>query len=256
MGSSLQGKRVLITRERSQAQTFSEIILRDGGIPIVVPLLEIVCQPKSRRDLQQVSGFEWIFFTSANGVDCFFQMLHEYELEKQLRSCKLAVVGHKTEEALKKYGYQAHFIPSIYNAETMADEFRSIYPPQSEGQLLLVRGNLSRQTLPIEFKKHGYKVELMEVYETVSHYKMKDQLNKQLTDQHIDFVTFTSPSTVHAFMKMIDPSFRYKDLVCVCIGTTTEEAARQAEFKTILVPNMFTIEGMVKRMQEYVIKKG
>lgn len=256
MESSLQGKTVLVTREKSQAKTFSEVILKYGGQPIEVPLLEIICKKRSKEDFQHISTYEWIFFTSSNGVNCFFQLLKEHNQLELIRSCKLAVVGHKTEDALKRYGLNADFIPTVYNAETMANEFMDVYPNENKGRILLVRGNISRPTLPVEFKKHGYQVDLIEVYETVSHYQMKDRLNKQITDYHIDFITFTSPSTVHAFVAMVDYSAGYKDLVCVCIGTTTEEAARQAGFKTILVPHTFTVEGMVERMTEYVNRKG
>lgn len=256
MNASLQGKHVLITREERQAQIFSELILKYGGKPVEVPLLKINCLNNSIENVKNISMYEWIFFTSANGVNCFFQLLKEHHLLEQMSSCKIAVVGHKTEDALKTFGFQAHFTPSVYNAETMASEFIDMYPKEHQGRLLLVRGNMSRQILPNAFHKHGYTFDLMEVYETVSNIQIKDQLNMQMSQDNIDFITFTSPSTVRAFIQMNDHKESYKDLVCVCIGTTTEEAARQAGFTHILVPDSFTIEGMVKRMDNYVNKKG
>src|SRR5690625_672285 len=93
MKMDLQDKQILITREQSQAQSFSRLITEAGGRPIVVPLLEINCVTQAGQwELDQtIERFDWVFFTSANGVACFFKKFAEV-------SCRIAVVGTKTED--------------------------------------------------------------------------------------------------------------------------------------------------------------
>ena len=254
MSAILSDKKILITRERNQARLLTEKVLHHGGIAIEVPLLKINCTQTvgNEKVLANLSSYHWIFFTSANGVHCFFEMIKAYG-PHILRSCKFAVVGHKTDHALKEHGFQADFIPTIYNADTMASEFMAMYP--STNRLLLVRGNKSRDILPKEFSLYGYKVDLIEVYKTTYNYEMKQKLNQQLLENNIDFITFTSPSTVDAFVEMIDKN-SYFETKCVCIGTTTEKRAQEQGFKKTLVPNQFTIEGMIERISEYLVMKG
>lgn len=253
----LLNKRILITREKKQSQIFSEKILRSGGIPIEVPLLKISCKDKDKIKnnyiFNELGRYQWIFFTSANGVDCFFKLINT-DIFNVLASSKIAVVGHKTELALKKHGFHADFIPTTYNAEVMASEFLAKHP--TNRPLLLVRGNRSRTVLPFQFSNYGLTFDLVEVYETSYNLDIKKTLNKYMIEDEIDFITFTSPSTVDAFMKMTaERSFH--DKVCVCIGTTTEKRAQEYGFKTTIVPDQFTIEGMIDCMSDHlVMKKG
>lgn len=249
----LKGRKVLITREKNQAAVFANNISEQGGIPIVTPLLKINCQNEVDNDriLNQLTGYKWIIFTSANGVHCFFKKINQQRM-LELDQCQFAVVGHKTEQVLNEYGIAADFIPSVYNAEVMATEFLATYPLVHS--LLLVRGNWSRPTLPEAFIQHGINVDLMEVYETAYHEEIKPLLHEQLKNK-IDFITFTSPSTVDAFIAMVDNQI-YLKKVCVCIGTTTEQRARQHGFTNTLVPDQFTIEGMIDCMNEYLLMKG
>lgn len=251
MEQTLHESKILITREASQAKEFSKKVRELGGIPIEVPLLAISCKDTeaSQHIFSKMGEFKWIFFTSANGVHCFFTLAKKYNM-KQLQGQRLAAVGHKTDLALKKYGYQAEFIPTTYHAEAMAEEFLQQFP--KAGGILLVRGNLSRDTLPVEFTKHNVPHVLLEVYETGYNYAMKGRLNELLTEDLIDFITFTSPSTVEAFVKMVDtiPKKNY-----ICIGTTTEQRATELGIQSITPPEEFTIEAMLETICNY-IKKG
>ena len=251
----LDNKKVLITREKKQAQIFSEKILRSGGIPIEVPVLEISCKDKeeieNKHIFDDLGRYQWIFFTSANGVDCFFKLINT-DKKNVLASSKIAVVGHKTEIALRKHGFHADFIPTTYNAEVMASEFLEKY--STDKPLLLVRGNLSRTVLPYQFSKHGLTVDLIEVYKTSYNLDIKKTLNKYIIENEIDFITFTSPSTVDAFIEMVEEKSLH-DKVCVCIGTTTEKRALEHGFTETLVPDQFTIEGMIDCISDYLVMK-
>lgn len=254
MMACLQNKKILITREQKQAQAFAESIVKHGGEPVEVPLLEIRCKdrPEDRRLFQSLAAFQWVFFTSANGVSCFFQLLHKHHINPAiLKTIKIAVVGHKTENALKDHGISADFIPGVYDAAHMAAEFLGRF--NIEGPILLVRGNRSRTILPERFSQIGVDFSTIEVYETGFHYKKADQLNEVLRKKAYDYITFTSPSTVDAFTEMAVTDY---DKVCVCIGTTTEAHAREMGFTTTLTPKEFTIDGMITSMCNDIATKG
>lgn len=254
MTGPLQNKQILITREEKQAKTFSEKVLRQGGEPVEVPLLAISCTDRlaDRPIFQSLAVYKWIFFTSANGVNCFFQLLHKHHIQPTiLKNVKIAVVGHKTEDALNGYGLTADFIPTIYNAEHMALEF--LHRFTVEGSFLLVRGNRSRTVLPERFSKIGVDFAAIEVYETNFNYKMANRLNEVLKKKWYDFITFTSPSVVDAFTEMAETAY---EKTCVCIGTTTEARARELGFTTILTPEEFTIDGMITNICDHIAMKG
>ena len=254
MRRSLQNKTVLVTREKSQAAKFSSLIKQASGNPIEVPLLSIRCREKNKQTRKKLSNFKWIFFTSAHGVHCFFNTFPNNEYNKNI---EFATVGHKTETALKEYGYEATFIPSTYNADVMAKEFFELYPDANH--ILLVRGNLSRKLLVEEFTRRNLAFESIIVYDTFSYLEQKDTLLQVLKTSRIDFLTFTSPSTVRTFIELTkDLPFldKIRTIPCVCIGTTTEKEALHYQFTTTIVPNMFTIEKMVESMIEFIYTEG
>ncbi len=242
MTISLHNKTVLVTREIEAAEQFAEKIRTYNGNPIVAPLLEIRCIPfKLEKNLSE--KFDWVFFTSVNGVNCFMRQ------SPQLEGCRIAAVGPKTAEALEQFGYEVDFIPTRYNAKTMAAEFLQMY--ENSGFVLFVRGNLSSPVLLDAFINAKRSYECVEVYETVTNEKTKVKLSASLQEE-IDFITFTSPSTVDAFIQLVGES---KKVPAVCIGTTTEKRAKEVGFTETIVPEDFTIEGMLEVMLEEVERK-
>lgn len=257
MGFSLNGTRILITREKKQAQKLVDIVNQHNGEPVVAPLLSISCKHEAghRAILQQLNKYQWILFTSANGVHAFFQILQENNMQKKaLFSNKLAVVGHKTAAVLKEYGYIADFIPTTYNAEVMAEEFLAGYT--SVARILLVRGNRSRPTLPEQLTKHHVPYDTIEVYETLINYSIRDWLNQLIRERGFDVITFTSPSTVQAFMEMTkDTEEILNHIPVACIGTTTEKKAKEAGFTNTIIPDVFTIDRMIEKISDYILNE-
>lgn len=248
-----ENKRILITRNEPKASEFAKKIDHYGGYPIVTPLIKIDCQTDEKHEeiLEHIEDYEWIFFTSANGVDCFFTALKAHNKIERIKHVNFAAVGPKTNIALQKFGYKADFIPSIYNAKTMAPEFLEKYHPQ--GSVLLVRGQLSGTILNDAFSKLGISFDAIEVYKTVTNIEIKTILKKTLEKETLDFITFTSPSTVDAFMELVEKPGEFFSETVVCIGTTTEKRVLEHGFQYVLVPEKFTIEGMIQRMNEHIL---
>lgn len=242
MTNSLRNKKILITREAEAAKQFAKQIRKYGGEPVLAPLLEIRCLPYVFEGFAEgkLAQFEWIFFTSVNGVRCFLNQ------SPNIESCKIAAVGPKTAKAVEESGYAVDFIPSTYNAEVMAKEFFSTYP--DSGHALFVRGNLASSVLLDAFTKANKSYKCVEIYETTINMQAEACLRAVLREQSIDFVTFTSPSTIDAFLQLTIGEPIPKKLPVVCIGTTTEAHAREVGFTKTIVPENFTIEGMIEVM--------
>lgn len=259
MSISLQGKTVLVTRERKQAKEFAEKIVNAGGKPVVVPLLKIECQkhPRSDHIFKQLEYYDWLFFTSSNGVECFLKLSKEYGIHvNDLATKKIAAVGHKTERTLKRYDLKADFIPTIYDADHMAKEF--LMNIQTDHQkLLLIRGTRSLATLSKEFSKKEILFDELEVYRSGYNNDSRQSLLYALNKYKFDFLTFTSPSTVEAYSETVNSSSILPEnlqATCVCIGTTTEKYAKNLGFKQIITPEEFTIDQMIVTMSDYLRK--
>ncbi|MFC3040031.1 uroporphyrinogen-III synthase [Virgibacillus xinjiangensis] len=250
MAVSLKGKKILVTREEHQAKTLADKVKRLEGIPVTVPLLKITCKDckDNRKILERLQTIEWIFFTSANGVHCFFQTLKQ-DKELSMQGIKTAVVGHKTEAALASYGFTADFVPSIYDAKAMGNEFLNRYA--NPGPILLVRGNRSRNVLPDTFSALGIPFEMVEVYDTSLNLQMKQVLQEKLRLENIDILTFTSPSAVEAFCEMT-PN---RETPCICIGSTTKKRAEEMGFYEVLSPEVFTTDSMLELISDYIAGK-
>lgn len=243
----LSGKTVLVTREKTQAKKLTALLQDKGATVLEIPLLKISCKETvdNVEAIHQLDTFDWLFFTSVNGVQCFFSLLEQHNI--QLPEVKIAVVGHKTEEVLHQYGYRAAIVPTIYNGETLIQEFLATY--EEINNVLLVQGNLSRDVIAEGLKKANIPFQTIVVYDTVVNEDSQGELQQQLQTKELDYITFTSPSAVDAFVTFAGNRVPSKTKI-VCIGTTTEEKANALGFVNTMSPEMFTIEAMVQIMCE------
>lgn len=240
MEKPLRGERILITREETKAAEMAEKVTRLGGSPVITPMIEInfLKNPEDISILKRLSGFGWVFMTSTNGVDGFFQLLRKQNINLP-QELKIGIVGKKTEEALHRYGYAASFIPETFDALAMAEEFIGFYA--SDKPVLLIRGNLSRPTLPEKLEEEQIAYEALEVYETTYCMESRQKLNQEL--QAVNFITFTSPSTVEAFVQLAEciPN----TATYICIGKTTEEKAKQLGIPDVYTSTPYTTDAML-----------
>lgn len=240
----LHNKTILVTREEKAGEIFARKINQYGAKALQVPLLKITCLPYEQtiNEALQQKKYAWIFFTSKNGVDCFMKQ------DPPIGHCRIAAVGSKTKQAIEAYGYEVDFIPSIYHAETMAEEFLQL--EKNIAPVLFVRGKIASRVLIDAFREAERPFDCVEVYDTVMNRNAKGKLTAILQEEKIDYLTFMSPSTVGAFVALTEADPSFYAIPAVCIGTTTEKSAREAGFKQTIIPNEFTIEGMLDIINE------
>ncbi|WP_461200187.1 uroporphyrinogen-III synthase [Anoxybacillus sp. TBDG-1] len=243
----LRGKRVLVTREKAQAKALSQTLERYGAIPVELPLIRIVRAEQTNQELlHKWHTFDWIVFTSQNGVKYFFEHIGEM---KPPTWPKVAVVGEKTAKALQKRNVVVDLIPNEFVAESLAEALKPLL--SANARILLVKGNLARDTLREQLSNIANVTDWI-VYETTYNEEAKPQLIHLLQRRMIDAITFTSSSTVHSFVQAVsgenvDLSF----VTIACIGPITKQTALQLGLPVHVCPHTYTIDEMVEQLHQY-----
>ncbi|GAA4704942.1 uroporphyrinogen-III C-methyltransferase [Brevibacillus fulvus] len=244
----LFGKRVLVTRARSQASELSEQIAELGGEPIEFPLIKMV-PPKRQEELDQalrnLSQFDWVMFTSTNGVAFFFKRLRELKLDiRQLRA-KIAAVGPKTAAALEEKGLVVEVLPGQFRAEGLLDSLRDQL--HAGEKVLLPRADIARETLPRELTRLGLEVTEVDTYDTEIDAENAEETLELLRQGAIQIITFTSSSTVKNFVQALGEQNLelLKGVKIACIGPITAETANALGLTVDAVAKDYTIQGLI-----------
>lgn len=252
----LFGRRILVTRARKQSKELVDRIAALGGEPVEFPVIQTVPPQQDQginQALQRLDEFDWLIFTSVNGVNFFFKRMKEQKIDiRQLAGIKIAVVGSKTKDAIEEKGLFVDCIPEEYVAEALIETLRSVVSPGEK--ILFPRANIARGLLPDELKKMGCRVEAVDAYDTILASDHADELVKQLQEESIHIITFTSPSTVENFQKIIamhtdDWQTLLHGVKIVCIGPITARTARKWGFTVDAVANPYTIDGLMEAIQ-------
>ncbi|WP_243291166.1 uroporphyrinogen-III synthase [Bacillus sp. FJAT-47783] len=256
-GQPLKGVRILNSRAVHQASEFSKYIHKHGGISIEIPLIDIKRSQlllNVKELFQQLSNEDWLVFTSKNGVEFFREHMKTVGLDiTALSAYRIAVVGEKTKQLLSEYHIGIDIMPTSFTAEALVKEMLQSVPASSK--IVVVRGNLARPLLRNTLVEHHYQVIDFVAYETTHIVSNEEKLVQSLKQHSLDYLTFTSPSTVHSFMNVMNKHHlkeEWNQLPCVCIGSVTKKAILSHGAKRVLVPSKFTIENMIQTIIEDV----
>lgn len=258
--------KVLITRPRKQADSFASALVDAGFEPIFFPVIEI--RPFEEnvaldRAIAKLGCYDWIVFTSVNGVDAFFSVIaREYSdrinpligEEIALPSARndkrprVAAIGPKTAQALEARGVTPDFVPHEYVAEAILPGLGDL-----RGRwVLLPRAEIARKALPEAIAVAGGVAHEIAVYQTLP--AEPDQVGLAALKSGVDAVTFTSPSTVENFVEIVrwaglNPLSLPGNPKIACIGPITQKAAAEAGFADIFVADEYTTEGLVELLR-------
>jgi uroporphyrinogen III methyltransferase / synthase len=255
----LLGKKIVVTRAREQASGFIKLLRKAGADCIEMPTIKI-SPPEDNQPLEKsiddINSFDWVIFTSVNGVKFFFETL--YKKGKDVRilgHLKFACIGPVTKEKLQEFGIICDVLPETYKAESVVKAFSD---KNIDGkQILIPRAKEARAVLPEELKKMGAIVNEVTTYVTSLADSGRDTLIQMLEKNEIDIVTFTSSSTVQNFTELI-PADKFEQLIknptTACIGPITEKTAVSLGFNPEIVPEEYTIDGLMNSILQYFDK--
>ncbi|HZU69062.1 MAG TPA: uroporphyrinogen-III synthase [Ktedonobacteraceae bacterium] len=266
----LRNKRILVTRTREQAGTFSALLRSLGALPVEFPTIRII-PPADWAPLDHAlrrlcaNGYDWLVLTSANGVTICFERLRELGYTAQdMGSTHIAAIGPATAAALSQYGIAASIVPGEYVAESVVaalidDAYQTGKSLQGQ-RILLARAAEARKVLVTGLQQAGAIVDEVAAYFTVSAAAGDErglEVVRLLRNRQLDIITFTSSSTVRNFMQWLqqcEPGFtnEFSDLVrqarpkIACIGPITSQTAREFDLDVHIEAQEFTINGLVK----------
>ncbi len=247
---TLFGKRVLVTRARDQASILTTALEELGAECIEAPAISIV-PPEDYAPLDAavagLAAYDWLIFTSVNGVDHFFARLHASGRDaRALGGRKVAAIGVATAGRLRSQGIIADVVPAEFRAEGVVAALAGRVTPGMK--VLIPRAAVARDLLPDKLREAGAEVDVIAAYRTVSGESDGHSLAEALAAGAIDLVTFTSSSTVTNLLGLLGPHgpalvTRAK---VACIGPVTAATCLENGIKPDAIAEEFTIAGLVE----------
>lgn len=232
----LLGRKIVITRPKDQSQALISSLRELGGQVLAVPAIEIIppsdgyeALAKAARD---VSGYDWLIFTSSNAVQKFFQFLND---ARDLAGVKVAAIGDGTAKAVAQFNIIADLVPPRFVAESLVAVF-----PAGSGRVLLPRAKVARDVIPAELAKMGWQVDVVEAYRTETPL-LDEALEEEIANS--DAITFTSSSTVSNFISRYGS--RCLPSRVVSIGPVTTRTLEQFGVRGVSTATVHNLGGIV-----------
>jgi uroporphyrinogen III methyltransferase/synthase len=258
---SLEGRTVIVTRAASQAADLTTLLEDFGANVIMCPMIEIR-EPDNydRLDeaLDHLYGYDWLIFTSTNGVEYFLKRLTDRGQQiADLDEIKVCAIGQRTADKLHDAHVHVDLVPSQSTAEgvfTALAEFAGGDDQLRGLNILLPRAAVGREVLPEALQKAGARMDVVTTYQTV----LPDNIDRGKLAAMLagsgDCIAFTSPSTIKNLAKLFDTHDLGKTLsgmVVACIGTVTAETAAEYGLRVDIQPDQFTTKDLAQAIADY-----
>jgi uroporphyrinogen III methyltransferase/synthase len=242
----LFGKRIVVTRARSQAASLSDRLASSGAEVIEMPATRIERMDPGplQNSLSRLSEYGWLIFTSQNAVRVFWDTLRSGGRDaRALAGVKIAAVGPATASALLECGLAVDVAPDRFVAEALLDELRARRDVRGV-RVLYACADAARETLQEGLDELGAVVDRVILYRSTVDGTGADELRERLMSDGADLVTFTSASSVNAFIAAVGEEAA-KRAPAASIGPITTAAARTAGLEVAVEASESTIGGLV-----------
>jgi len=246
----LLGRSVLVTRPEGQAEDLAEPLAELGAEVLIQPAIRI--EPPHDwtpldDSLRQLHTFDWIVFSSANGVMFFLNRLRQLGRDwRALGHCRLAAIGPGTARALAAYGFHADLQPQRYTADDLA----TLLKQSALGQrVLLVRASRGRDVLQQELKASASEVVQVVAYTSVDVEQADPQILARMQAGRIDWVTVTSSAIARALVRLFGPHLAKTKLVS--ISPITSQTLRQEGFPPTVEARQATMPSVISAVLEW-----
>lgn len=256
----LFGKTVVVTRNKTSEAKLTKLLEAQGAQVFHFPTIDIVeVSPNLPLEdaLKTLNLYDWLVFTSGNAVDTFFDALFRAGHDiRALHQIKIAAIGKPSADKLRTYHLTADVVPTVFTSEKLVDEMTATVP-LSEKRILFPGSNISNPEIAERLRQAGATVDVIPVYETriaqVDPEIVAD-FTRRIERQRIDWITFTSSSTVENFVSIIGSEFlnRYREkLPIASIGPVTTETLE----KHRLLPRISAAEHSFVGLVQALIQK-
>lgn len=248
----LSGKRIVVTRTRKQAGALSSR-LRDLGAE-VIELPTIRVEPPSdlrafAELVQDCHSYDWIVFTSPNGVTAFFEMFYKlYDDARDLGAARIAAIGPATAARVREFHLKVNLQPDEFVAEGVVRAFKKEGDIENL-RILIARAEEARELLTKELTAMGAIVDVALAYRTVPETDDRTGARTRLTEQGADMITFTSSSTVENFLALGLPW--PPGLAVASIGPITSQTARARGLAVAVEAKQYDVPGLVEAIRRH-----
>jgi uroporphyrinogen III methyltransferase / synthase len=247
----LFGKRVLMTRAKEQAGELAARLAGYGAEPVEAPTIKIIAPldwAPVDQAISEIGTYNWIIFTSVNGVSRFMTRLLARGLDsRSLAGRKVCCIGPRTARELERFGVRADVVPAEYQAEGVLAALNR--QDLKSSRILIPRAEVARELLPDELRAAGARVDVVAVYRTVTPTQETESWRQELAGHRIDSVTFTSSSTVRHFVAMLGGVEAVKPLLqsvaIAAIGPITAKTVEEYGLTVSIMPRENTIPALV-----------
>jgi len=243
----LSGKNILLTATKALVEKMSPEFKKLGANICEMSLIATKeIEIDKNTFVSELELATHILFTSANGVDIFFEKIKNYDIDvRSLYNKKICVIGSGSSEALKKYGVNADFIPSKFDSKSFVEE---ILPKlDKNSRVLMLRANLGNDNLPNGLKTAGIEFRDISIYDTIIDYRRSFELNKEI--KKFDYVVVASASATKALCEMIEDKSALLNRV-VSIGPVTTKALREFEIEELITAKQYDVKGIVDAIKK------
>jgi uroporphyrinogen III methyltransferase/synthase len=250
----LSGKRIVVTRTRTQAGILSEQLRALGADVIELPTIRIE-PPSDLRAfaelVQDAHAYDWIVFTSVNGVNAFFDLFYKlYDDAREIGAARIAAIGPATAQRIKDFHMHVDLQPQEFVAESIVREFGKQGGVENL-RILLARAEKARDLLPRELSALGAIVDEGFAYRTVPETRDDNGARRRLLEEGADLITFTSSSTVENFLALELPW--PGKMQVASIGPVTSKTARDHGLDVAVEARRHDIPGLVAAVRKFFL---
>jgi uroporphyrinogen III methyltransferase/synthase len=250
----LFGKNIVVTRDTEGNAAFAAKIISRGGNPIEFATIKIKPLTEKNeflRALAKISGFDWLIFTSANGVRMFFEALQALGKDARIfSSAKIGAIGEQTAEKLSGFGIKADFVPDVFTGRQLGKQLLCIADLRGK-KILLLRSQRASEELVEVLEQAGAEVINVAIYTVVTEKNKSDWLIEKIKKNQIHWLTFASPSAAQAFFEQIPSRITNSANVKIAsIGPVTSKELESLGVKIDVTAKEHTIDGLLDAIEK------
>lgn len=252
----LKGSTVLVTRPKDKSGTMADRLRRQGADVIEYPCIEtelIADCPQFEHSMKSISQYSWIVFTSPVGADLFFEKLLQHKFDiRTLYGLKIAAVGKETRRCLENRNLTVDYMPDVYDSSNLAKGLiENMNREEKMKKVLILRANLGTSVLTDSLGAENIEYDDVHIYRTNHVSNDAEFVIDRLNKGRINYVAFTSASTVVGFtdsIKKIQEDFDFSSVSAICIGEQTAAEASKYNMK-INVSREATVASMIDEIE-------
>ena len=245
---SLKNKTIISTRPLSDDDTLKKSLTEKGAVIFDFPMIRIVINDLNteiQTALANISTFEWLLFTSKNGVECFFKLLKD---DRHVELPKIAVIGKITANEVRKNGFEPTLVAAGNTSENFISELKTKLV--STDTILLISGELA----DTKFEDNLSSVTRLNVYKTIETADHSKEIINRIKENDYDMLVFTSPSGFRNFVRVMRDNNCNNNFKIACIGKTTEKEAVYQGYTPLIVSAKATGDFFTDEIERYFTK--